>query len=114
MAGIDNSKRITSDLLCLSLLLERDMYVYEMAQEIDRRSDELLHLAEAAIYMSMYRLAELGYVTDRRELVGNKGRVRVYYHITDSGKEHFQKILEDYKRSTRGIQNFFAYKEESK
>ena len=35
--------------------------------------------AEAAIYMSMYRLVKRGVVTDRREVSGDvKSRVRVY------------------------------------
>ena len=39
---------------------------YEMSQEIFRRSGGLLSMAEAAIYMSMYRLVKQGVVTDRR------------------------------------------------
>ena len=59
---------------------------------------------------SMYRLVKRGVVTDRRELSGDvKSRVRVYYHLTESGMEYFQEILADYKRSAQGMQNFFAY-----
>ena len=110
MANGEPTKKVSVELLCLSLLQEKDMYGYEMSQEIFRRSGGLLTMAEAAIYMSMYRLVKRGVVTDRRELSGDvKSRVRVYYHLTESGMEYFQEILADYKRSAQGMQNFFAY-----
>ena len=108
--AIDNSKRITTDLLCLHLLMEREMYVYEMAQELDRRSDGLLAMTEAAIYMSMYRLVELGYVTDRRELVGEKkARMRVYYAITNTGRDYYRNIHDEYWKSVAAMQSFFGF-----
>ena len=107
--ALDNAKRITTDLLCLHLLMERDMYVYEMAQEIERRSDGTLSMTEAAIYMSMYRLVENGCVTDRREMVGKKARMRVYYHLTEAGKEYYNTIRDDYWRSVSAMQSFFGF-----
>ena len=108
--ALDNSKKITVDLLCLHLLTEREMYVYEMAQELDRRSGGVLAMTEAAIYMSMYRLVELVYVTDRRELVGvKKARMRVYYTITDAGREYYHRIHDEYWKSVAAMQDFFGF-----
>ncbi len=109
----ETTKKVSAELLCLLLLSERDMYVYEITQEISRRSQGLLSLAEAAIYVTMYRLVKNGYVTDRREMIGQtKPRIRVYYHITDDGREYFEKILEAHKRAMKGLKYFFAYVEE--
>ena len=83
MANGEPTKKVSVELLCLSLLQEKDMYGYEMSQEIFRRSGGLLSMAEAAIYMSMYRLVKRGVVTDRREHSGHfKSRVIVYEHLT--------------------------------
>lgn len=110
----ETTKKVSAELLCLLLLSERDMYVYEITQEITRRSQGLLSLAEAAIYVTMYRLAKNGYVTDRREMIGqSKPRIRVYYHITEDGREYFEKILEAHKKAMKGLKYFFAYVEDT-
>jgi len=107
--ALDSAKKITADLLCLHLLLEKEMYVYEMAQELDRRSSGVLAMTEAAIYLCMYKLAEKGYVTDHRELVGEKkARMRVYYAITDAGREYYCQIHADYWNSVSAMQEFFG------
>lgn len=107
MANQDITKKAPIDLLCLSLLCEKDRYGYEMSQEISTRSDGLLAIPEAAIYMAMYRLVDKGYVQDRRELVGGeKSRVRVYYHITESGRTYLSGVAADYDRVLRGVQRF--------
>lgn len=109
MASSDVSKKAPIDLLCLSLLCEQDRYGYEMSQEISRRSEGLLSIPEAAIYMAMYRLVGKGYATDHREIVGGeKSRMRVYYHITDSGREYLRGVSEDYLRMAQGVRLFLG------
>ena len=49
MANGEPTKKVSVELLCLSLLQEKDMYGYEMSQEIFRRSGGRLSMAEAAI-----------------------------------------------------------------
>ncbi|MCI9553384.1 MAG: helix-turn-helix transcriptional regulator [Acutalibacter sp.] len=112
MPHIGTTKKVSAELLCLSLLGEKDMYVYEITQEINRRSQGYLDLAEAAIYVTMYRLVEKGLVLDKREVAGEgKPRLRVYYHITERGKEYYRSILEAHQRSMMGLENFFAFQE---
>lgn len=107
MANQDVTKKAPIDLLCLSLLCEKDRYGYEMSQEISARSDGLLSIPEAAVYMAMYRLVDKGFATDRREVVGGeKSRIRVYYHITESGRAYLDGIAADYGRVMRGVQRF--------
>ena len=113
MPHVGTTKKVSAELLCLNLLSEKPMYVYEITQEISRRSQGYLELAEAAIYVTMYRLVEKGYVTDKREVAGEgKPRLRVYYHITDLGREYFKSILEAHERSMVGLRNFFSLSEE--
>ncbi len=109
MANQDVTKKAPIDLLCLSLLCEKDRYGYEMSQEISARSEGLLSIPEAAIYMAMYRLVSKGYAIDRREVVGGeKSRVRVYYHITESGRAYLAGISEDYRRTAQGVELFLG------
>ncbi len=107
MASQDVAKKAPIDLLCLSLLCEQDRYGYEMSQEIAKRSGGLLIIPEAAIYMAMYRLVAKEYATDRRMVVGEeKSRIRVYYHITDSGRQYLAGFREDYLRMAQGVWQF--------
>lgn len=93
------------------------MYCYEMTQAITERSGGLLNLAEAALYMSMYKLQDKKYISDRRESVGTlRPRTRVYYHLEPEGEAYLQTLLEEYSRTTAGIQGFLdrtLHKEET-
>ena len=44
MRSAEITKKIPLELLCIRLLEERDMYGYEMVQEIRKRSEGLLEL----------------------------------------------------------------------
>ena len=101
------TKRLPVEMLCLSLLRERDMYCYEMVQEISERSGGLINLAEAALYMTMYKMQDKKYISDHRESVGTlRPRARVYYHLESAGEEYLETLLEEYERTARGIQSF--------
>lgn len=103
----ENNKRLPIEMLCLSLLRERDMYCYEMVQEISARSGGLLTLAEAALYMSMYKMQDKGLITDRRETVGVlRPRTRIYYHLEPAGAAYLETLIEEYTRSAEGIRQF--------
>lgn len=103
----ESTKRLPVEMLCLSLLRERDMYCYEMVQEISARSGGQLVLAEAALYMSMYKLQDKHYISDRRETVGTlRPRTRVYYHLEPAGKTYLDALIDEYTRTAEGIRLF--------
>ncbi len=111
MAG-ESTKRAPVDMLCLALLGERDMYGYEMVQAIAERSGGRLQLAEAALYMAMYKLVQKGYVTDRREPEsGKRGKTRIYYHLEPAGKAYLTALIDDYNHTALGVQSFMAHTE---
>lgn len=111
MAG-ESTRRVPVEMLCLSLLCERDMYCYEMVQAISERSGGRIQLAEAALYMSMYKLAQKGYVTDRKEPEsGLRARTRIYYHLEPSGKAYLKALVEDYNNTAEGIRRFMEQME---
>ena len=103
-----NLKRGTAEMILLHLLLEKDMYGYEILQEIKERSREKFILKDGSMYPILYRMIDKGLITDNQVLVG-KRRTRVYYHITDEGKKYLDEIKAEYFFITEGISNILKY-----
>lgn len=91
----DNFKRGTAELLVLHLLQKEDLYGYQITQSFADKSGGAYTMLEGSLYPILYRLTELGYVSDYTKLVG-KRRTRRYYHLEDSGREYYKEILGDY------------------
>ena len=89
---ITNLKRASIELILLSILKEEDMYGYQLAGEIKKRTNDKLSILEGSMYTILNRLKENGDVTFRSEIVGKK-MTRVYYHITDTGIKHLEEML---------------------
>ena len=70
----------TTELLVLSLLREKDSYVYEIVKAIEEMSDSLLEISQNTVYTATYKLVSEGKISEYTEIVGKK-RTRVYYHI---------------------------------
>lgn len=109
MANNDVTKKVPMELICMMILRERDMYGYEMVQEIERRSGGLLSFNLASVYVALRRLEEHGYVTARSELPENApARLRVYYHLEMPGAEpYMERLRRDYLRAVQGVQRLF-------
>lgn len=76
----------STSLLVLQLLMERDMYGYELAKEINVRSDQHLKMKEGSLYPALHKLEGQGYVAHYWEKQ-TKGPDRKYYRITKQGEE---------------------------
>lgn len=73
------------ELLVLRCLRDREMYGYELVQEIRGRTDAVVTLGEGVVYPLLHALERKGALQSRRKAVG--GRSRVYYAITPKGQE---------------------------
>lgn len=91
----DNFKRGTAELLVLHLLQKEDLYGYQITHAFEEKSNGAYTMLEGSLYPILYRLTELGYITDYTKLVG-KRRTRRYYHIEESGRVYYKEILNDY------------------
>lgn len=94
---VNNLKRASVEMILLSLLCEGDMYGYQMAQEIKKRSNGEFSILEGSMYPILYRLTKEGAVSYEERRVGER-LTRVYYHITDDGKEslkNMKKVFDD-------------------
>ena len=102
MQNSDNFRRGTVELAVLCVLLDGEMYGYEIVQKIEERSGGLFKLPLGTLYPVLYRFTESGFITDRDEIVGK--RLRKYYKLTDTGKEYYAALLDDYKRVVKGVE----------
>lgn len=100
----ENLKRGTVEMLVLYLLNTKDMYGYEISKELSKKSDGLYTLQEGTMYSTLYRLIEKGYISDRREYIGERQRrIRVYYHLEPSGLQYLNQTMQEYIALTKGI-----------
>jgi len=83
------------DTIILKLLIEKDMYGYEIANEIKERTNNKFNIKEATLYSVVGRL-------ETRELIqsyiGEKthGGKRRYYKITSLGKAYYHEMIEEW------------------
>lgn len=61
------------------------MYGYQLAREMERRSEEALHVKEGTLYPALKKLEEKGYI-DSYWVEQEKGPARKYYRISEDGK----------------------------
>ena len=86
-------KRATSPLVVLRFLSEKPMYGYEITAELKSRSDGKYMIS--ILYPVLYRLEEQGYIEISGKEIAD-GRARSYYSITEAGKAHLTKTLQEY------------------
>ena len=98
----DNFKRGTAELLVLHLLMEKDLYGYQITQEFSQRSGGVYTMLEGSLYPILYRLTDNGYISDYTKPAGVR-RMRKYYHIEEKGKTYYREILKDYDHITDSI-----------
>lgn len=93
--SIANFKRGTTEMVILRLLSEKDLYGYEITQAIKEKSNGKYLLLAGTLYNILFRLNELGYISNYIKQIGTK-RKRRYYHIEDEGKRYLSKVVNEY------------------
>ena len=79
-------KRGSAELLILALLEEHERHGYDLAQQIERRSDGAISFHVASLYPTLYRLEDNGLIEGRWvEKAGQ--RRRRYYTLTAPGRK---------------------------
>ncbi len=77
------------DLLLMSLIVQRDLYGYEIIQILKQLSDETYEMSEGTLYAALKRLEKKEWLTSYWHAT-ESGR-RKYYHITDTGKKELNR-----------------------
>lgn len=101
-------KKGVLELCVLVVLSNRDYYGYELVQTISRSID----ISEGTVYPLLRRLTREGYFTTYIRESG-EGPARKYYRISDSGREHKTRLLDEWTRFVRGVDALIGGKESS-
>ena len=102
-------KKSTLPLMVLKILSEREMYAYEIMQETLRRSNGKYKMP--LLYTTLSKLQEQGLVIESGKTISDDNRVRVYYRITDEGRQHLNKLMTFYAELTKIVKTI-VYDEE--
>lgn len=84
-------KRGLLDVCVLAAIKDKDSYGYQMIKDMK----PYLSLSESTLYTILKRLETAGMLTVHS--VEHDGRLRKYYHITDSGLRRIEEFKEDWK-----------------
>lgn len=100
------------ELLILHMLSERDMYGYEIKEELARRTDNAFQVKEGSLYGPLYRMQSRELISSHKEMVVNK-RFRMYYSISEYGKEYLEYGKEQMKIVFAGVESLLNWKGEN-
>lgn len=89
-------KRATTEMLVLLVLRNKPMYTYEIMNELERMSGG--YLSFNTLYIAIYRLKELLFIEESNKSVSDDNRMRVYFSITDTGKEYLNNLIIEYRK----------------
>jgi PadR family transcriptional regulator PadR len=89
------------ELLVLRLLARREMYGYQIVEEIRTQTGEALAFGEGCIYPYLHYLEAEKQVSSRRQEVD--GRNRNYYKLTARGRKRLEALTTEWKRITAGV-----------
>lgn len=87
-------KKATTEMLVLFLLKQKSMYTYEMMATIEKLSEG--QITFNTLYQAIYRLQKFAYVEESRKVMSDGNRVRIYYAITDQGRNYLTALIENY------------------
>jgi len=85
MASEKNLLSGNTTMLVLKLLEAKDMYGYQIIEELSQKSETVFHLKTGTLYPLLHGLENSGMVTSYDQNADSQ-RVRKYYRITGKGK----------------------------
>ncbi|MED3996336.1 PadR family transcriptional regulator [Peribacillus frigoritolerans] len=94
------------DTLILSLLLNRDMYGYEIAKFVREKSENQFELKEGTLYLSLKRLEKNKWISSYWGDEQGPGGRRKYYKLTSMGEEGFEEKRSEWKFVKKLIDTF--------
>lgn len=96
-----------TSMLLLKLLDDKDMYGYEMIEELAKRSDDTFALKAGTLYPLLHSLEKDEMISSYENSV-DSGRVRKYYTISKNGKKMLKEKAEEWKVSSSKINQVLA------
>jgi PadR family transcriptional regulator PadR len=90
------------EIVILKLISEKEMYGYELASELNRRS-ESFSITEGTLYPILYRLEDDGLMETRWEQSASRGQPKKYYSVTEKGKQVMAESYSQWKSIVKDI-----------
>lgn len=100
----DQIRKGSTEVLILTLLAERPMYGYEMAQSLAEHSNGYFEMKEGLLYPTLHRMQHSGWLTSDWKVVD--GRRRKYYSLTPLGREMLGEQAEEWNVFLEKLQAF--------
>lgn len=94
-------------MLVLALLKGREMYGYQIIEELDRRSEHVFRMKEGTLYPVLHGLEKDRLVT-AREAEAPNGRMRRYYAITEKGLRVLEEKEKEWQTFSRAVTAILA------
>lgn len=94
-------------MLVLALLKEKEMYGYQIIEELDRRSEHVFQMKEGTLYPVLHGLEKDRLVT-AREAVTAQGRTRRYYAVTEKGLRALEEKEKEWHAFSRAVTAILA------
>lgn len=96
----------STSMLILKLLDEKDMYGYEMIENLRKRSNNVFELKAGTLYPLLHGLEEKGFLNCYEKEV--LGKVRKYYSITSSGRRELKGKEESWNEYMTAVVNVLS------
>jgi PadR family transcriptional regulator, regulatory protein PadR len=106
-------KRGTLEMVILKLLLERQMYGYELVSMLEKRAGPTFQIKEGTLYPVLYRLENAGFVETRWETL-DRGVPRKYYAITINGERQLEKLKIEWENFSNTINKLIGFEVNTK
>jgi PadR family transcriptional regulator PadR len=95
-------KRGTAELAVLSVLEEGPLHGYEMARRIEEQTKGTLRFTLAALYPTLYKMEQRGWIRGIWE-TGSNGRRRRCYRLTPAGKKKLSPMRKEWAELFRAL-----------
>ncbi|MBE6759640.1 MAG: PadR family transcriptional regulator [Ruminococcaceae bacterium] len=92
----------SSAMLVLKLLAERDMYGYQIIEELSARSQNVFEMKSGTLYPLLHTLEQKGWVSAYEQT--ENGRERRYYAITEDGRRRLSEKHEEWEQFALAVQ----------
>ena len=73
------------ELILLKLLSRKDMYGYQLIQEMALLSEDVFRMSQGSLYPFLHTLEDRGFIDSYAQM--ENGRERRYYHLTEAGRK---------------------------
>ncbi|MFA9465167.1 MAG: PadR family transcriptional regulator [Velocimicrobium sp.] len=96
----------STSMLILRLLDEKDMYGYEMIDNLQKRSNNVFQLKAGTLYPLLHSFEDKHFLDAYEKEVN--GKIRKYYTITKEGKKYLKNKKEEWQEYSKAVSSILC------